>query len=82
MGVEKQVLAEGSGASPTRGASVTVHCTGYGKDNDLSKKFWRCARPSSASGKRTSDLTQYTLGAAARRTRGRSPSRSKSDSAK
>lgn len=42
MGVEKQILAEGSGATPTRGASVTVHCTGYGKDSDLTKKFWRC----------------------------------------
>lgn len=23
-----------------RGQKVTVHCTGYGKDRDLSKKFW------------------------------------------
>lgn len=42
MGVTKEILAEGSGATPTKGANVTVHCTGYGKDNDLSKKFWRC----------------------------------------
>lgn len=42
MGVTKEILAEGSGATPTEGANVTVHCTGYGKDSDLSKKFWRC----------------------------------------
>lgn len=43
MGVTKEVLAEGSGATPAKGNTVTVHCTGYGKDHDLSKKFWRCA---------------------------------------
>ncbi|TYZ66397.1 hypothetical protein PybrP1_001218 [[Pythium] brassicae (nom. inval.)] len=45
MGVEKQILAEGNGATPTRGASVTVHCTGYGKDSDLTKKFWSTQDP-------------------------------------
>lgn len=41
MGVTKMILAEGHGATPTKGATVTVHCTGYGKDNDLALKFWR-----------------------------------------
>lgn len=40
MGVTKEVLQEGHGALPTRGAQVTVHCTGYGKNRDLNVKFW------------------------------------------
>lgn len=42
MGVEKEVLnAAPEGAKlPTRGSTITVHCTGYGKDRDMSKKFW------------------------------------------
>lgn len=39
-GWSKELLKEGSGASPTRGKTVTVHCTGFGKNGDLSKKFW------------------------------------------
>ncbi|KAG6526021.1 hypothetical protein ZIOFF_015995 [Zingiber officinale] len=30
MGVEKQLLKEGHGPKPTKGQSVTVHCTGFG----------------------------------------------------
>ena len=40
MGFTKEILQEGTGASPTRGKQVSVHCTGYGKNNDLSLKFW------------------------------------------
>ncbi|KAJ0412749.1 hypothetical protein ATCC90586_002379 [Pythium insidiosum] len=45
MGVTKEVLRDGAGASPTKGKTVTVHCTGYGKDNDISKKFWSTKDP-------------------------------------
>jgi len=40
MGFEKQILKEGTGPTPTRGKSVTVHCTGFGKNGDLNVKFW------------------------------------------
>lgn len=40
MGVTKEILKAGNGIKPTPGQSVTVHCTGYGKNRDLSKKFW------------------------------------------
>ncbi|XP_068636550.1 peptidyl-prolyl cis-trans isomerase FKBP12 [Aristolochia californica] len=45
MGVEKQVLAPGNGPKPVRGQNVTVHCTGYGKNGDLSQKFWSTKDP-------------------------------------
>ncbi|KAG6611895.1 peptidyl-prolyl isomerase FKBP12 [Phytophthora cinnamomi] len=45
MGVSKEILAEGNGPTPTKGASVTVHCTGYGKDRDLQQKFWSTKDP-------------------------------------
>ncbi|KAK3006301.1 hypothetical protein RJ639_016855 [Escallonia herrerae] len=45
MGVEKQVLRAGTGPTPVPGQTVTVHCTGYGKDGDLSKKFWSTKDP-------------------------------------
>ncbi|URE01251.1 Peptidyl-prolyl cis-trans isomerase [Musa troglodytarum] len=45
MGVEKQLLKAGHGPKPVRGQSVTVHCTGFGKDGDLSKKFWSTKDP-------------------------------------
>ena len=38
MGFEKEIIREGSGATPTVGSQVTVHCTGYGKNRDLSAK--------------------------------------------
>lgn len=45
MGFEKKILKEGLGAFPTAGKRVTVHCTGFGKDRDLSKKFWSTKDP-------------------------------------
>uniref|UniRef100_A0A0F7GZH6 peptidylprolyl isomerase n=1 Tax=Apostasia odorata TaxID=280455 RepID=A0A0F7GZH6_9ASPA len=45
MGVEKVVLKAGNGPKPVRGQNVTVHCTGFGKDGDLSKKFWSTKDP-------------------------------------
>ena len=40
--MEKEILvAAPEGAKlPERGSTITVHCTGYGKDRDLTKKFW------------------------------------------
>ena len=37
MGVEREVIKEGTGAVPTKGRKVTVHCTGFLADG---KKFW------------------------------------------
>ncbi|KAJ3695854.1 hypothetical protein LUZ60_001231 [Juncus effusus] len=45
MGVEKQILRVGVGPKPIRGQNVTVHCTGFGKDGDLAKKFWSTKDP-------------------------------------
>ncbi|KAI6701626.1 hypothetical protein NL676_015950 [Syzygium grande] len=45
MGVEKEVLRAGTGPKPSRGQNVTVHCTGYGKNGDLSQKFWSTKDP-------------------------------------
>ncbi|KAL6633506.1 hypothetical protein ACP70R_026177 [Stipagrostis hirtigluma subsp. patula] len=45
MGFEKLVLRPGTGPVPVKGQKVTVHCTGYGKDRDLSKKFWSTKDP-------------------------------------
>ena len=39
MGFTKTILTPGNGQLPTKGQSVTVHCTGYGKNNDLNVKF-------------------------------------------
>jgi len=30
---------------PKRGQTVTVHCTGMGKNNDLKQKFWSTKDP-------------------------------------
>ncbi|KAL0908635.1 hypothetical protein M5K25_023139 [Dendrobium thyrsiflorum] len=45
MGVQKEILKTGNGTKPVRGQNVTVHCTGFGKDGDLSKKFWSTKDP-------------------------------------
>ncbi|KAG9450796.1 hypothetical protein H6P81_010761 [Aristolochia fimbriata] len=45
MGVEKQVLTPGNGPKPVRGQNVTVHCTGYGKNGNMSQKFWSTKDP-------------------------------------
>mmetsp|Transcript_16160 Transcript_16160/g.23621 ORF Transcript_16160/g.23621 Transcript_16160/m.23621 type:complete len:113 (-) Transcript_16160:64-402(-) len=48
MGVTKEILREGQGSRPMPGNTVTVHCTGYGKDRDLSQKFWSTKDPGQA----------------------------------
>jgi len=45
MGFTKTVLKLGNGTLPRKGQRVTVHCTGFGKNNDLSKKFWSTKDP-------------------------------------
>lgn len=45
MGFEKEILKAGNGPKPRVGQYVTVHCTGYGKNRDLSKKFWSTKDP-------------------------------------
>ena len=40
MGVSKEIIKEGNGSKPSKGQEVTVHCTGYGKNRDLTKVFW------------------------------------------
>ncbi|KAK9112873.1 hypothetical protein Scep_020392 [Stephania cephalantha] len=45
MGVEKEVVRAGTGPKPVRGQRVTVHCTGFGKNGDLSQKFWSTKDP-------------------------------------
>ena len=45
MGFEKEIIKAGNGSQPTVGKSVTVHCTGYGKNNDLTVPFWSTKDP-------------------------------------
>uniref|UniRef100_A0A7C9D820 peptidylprolyl isomerase n=1 Tax=Opuntia streptacantha TaxID=393608 RepID=A0A7C9D820_OPUST len=45
MGVEKEIIRAGTGPKPVRGQKVTVHCTGFGKNGDLSQKFWSTKDP-------------------------------------
>lgn len=45
MGITKTLIRAGNGVLPKRGQSVTVHCTGYGKNGDLSQKFWSTKDP-------------------------------------
>jgi len=45
MGVTKTIMKEGTGFTPQQGQTVTVHCTGYGKDMDLNKVFWSTKDP-------------------------------------
>ena len=37
---EKDIINQGTGTPCQRGQTVTVHCTGYGKNGDLNQKFW------------------------------------------
>ncbi|XP_059448821.1 peptidyl-prolyl cis-trans isomerase FKBP12-like [Corylus avellana] len=39
MGVEKEVLRLRTGPKPVAGRNITIHCTGFGKNNNLSQKF-------------------------------------------
>lgn len=45
MGFTKTLIRAGNGQFPRAGQQVTVHCTGFGKDRDLSKKFWSTKDP-------------------------------------
>ena len=45
MGFTKTVIREGNGVLPKRGQNVTVNCTGFGKNRDLSEKFWSTKDP-------------------------------------
>lgn len=45
MGVVKTIIKNGTGPIPTAGQLVTVHCTGFGKNGDLNKKFWSTKDP-------------------------------------
>lgn len=40
MGFTKTILNEGDGPKPSKGQTVTVHCTGFGKNGNLSDAFW------------------------------------------
>jgi peptidylprolyl isomerase len=40
MGFVKTLIKAGNGVLPKRGQSVTVHCTGYGKNRNMNEKFW------------------------------------------
>mmetsp|Transcript_28725 Transcript_28725/g.32591 ORF Transcript_28725/g.32591 Transcript_28725/m.32591 type:complete len:113 (-) Transcript_28725:83-421(-) len=45
MGITKEIITEGNGVKPTKGQHVTVHCTGMGKNRDLTQKFWSTKDP-------------------------------------
>lgn len=45
MGVTKEIIKDGNGSKPSKGQTVTVHCTGYGKNRDLTQKFWSTKDP-------------------------------------
>jgi hypothetical protein len=45
MGFTKEIVRNGSGSKPRVGQTVTVHCTGYGKNRDLNVKFWSTKDP-------------------------------------
>lgn len=45
MGFQKTILRTGTGTKPSAGRTVTVNCTGYGKNRDLTSKFWSTKDP-------------------------------------
>lgn len=46
MGYTKEILKQGDPSrGPTKNKQVTVHCTGYGKNGDMSQKFWSTKDP-------------------------------------
>jgi peptidylprolyl isomerase len=45
MGFTKTILQAGNGLKPKKGQSVTVHCTGMGKNRDFAQKFWSTKDP-------------------------------------
>lgn len=45
MGFVKTLIKAGNGVMPKRGQSVTVHCTGYGKNRNMNEKFWSTKDP-------------------------------------
>ena len=45
MGFTKTILQVGNGLKPKKGQSVTVHCTGMGKNRDFAQKFWSTKDP-------------------------------------
>lgn len=45
MGFTKTILKAGNGLKPKKGQSVTVHCTGMGKNRDFAQKFWSTKDP-------------------------------------
>ncbi|GFQ02006.1 peptidyl-prolyl cis-trans isomerase fkbp12 [Phtheirospermum japonicum] len=40
MGVEKELLRADTGPKPVTGQNVTVHCSDFSKNGDLTEKFW------------------------------------------
>ncbi|GFP85864.1 peptidyl-prolyl cis-trans isomerase fkbp12 [Phtheirospermum japonicum] len=40
MGVDKELLRAGTGPKLIAGQDFTVHCTDFGKNDDLAEKFW------------------------------------------
>jgi FKBP-type peptidyl-prolyl cis-trans isomerase len=45
MGFVKTLLKAGNGPTPQRGQTVTVHCTGYGKNGNMNDVFWSTKDP-------------------------------------
>jgi peptidylprolyl isomerase len=45
MGFVKTLIRAGNGVMPKRGQSVTVHCTGYGKNRNMNETFWSTKDP-------------------------------------
>jgi len=45
MGWTKEITQEGNGPSPAKGATITVHCTGFIEFPNQLKKFWSTKDP-------------------------------------